>query len=263
MMAVQKALLISLFVFVVTPLVCHALPQEDETEKLSAGQIYKQLTKLYKDKRNLDVETIAALYQIIDESYKDADKSSQGKMAKGVKKVFDINNPDPDASLVKTAIGTLSGMGKNGKDALWWALKHKNLKVKNKKDKAETQRKAAIKAFIIEAIGFNCQKSSLKDLTQLLWNDDTNIIIATCKALSCYSKLPLKERKSIVKELVKVYATINSLSVSNPKRDDYRQRLLQVEVPFNEALRALTLQSLETSVDWEKWYNDNKGKPRW
>jgi len=36
-----------------------------------------------------------------------------------------------------------------------------------------------------------------------------------------------------------------------------------VEVPFNEALRALTLQSLETSVDWEKWYNDNKGKPRW
>jgi len=263
MMARQKALLISLFIFLVAPLVCHAFSQEDEAEALSASEIYKQLTKLYKDKRNLDVETIAALFQIIDESYKDADKSSQGKMAKGVKKVFDISNPEPDQSLMKAAIGTLSGMGKNGKDALWWALKHKNLKVKDKKNEGEVRRKAELKAFIIEAIGFNGQKSSLKDLTQLLWDDDANIIVATCKALACYSKLPLKERKPIVKELVKVYATINSLSVSNPKREDYRQKLLQVEVPFNEALRALTLQSLESSVEWEKWYNNNKSKPKW
>lgn len=262
MMAGQKALLISLFIFV-APLLCHALPQEDEAEKPSADQIYKELTNLYKDKRNLDVETIGALFQIVDETYKDADKAAQGKMAKGVKKVFDISNPDPDLDLLKSAIGTLSGMGKNGKDALWWALKHKNLKVKNKKDETEAQRKAAIKAFIIEGIGFNGDKSSVKDLTQLLWDNDTSVIIATCKALSCYSKIPLKERKPIVKELVKVYVNINSLSVSNPKREDYRQKLLQVEVPFNEALRALTLQSLEDPVEWEKWYNDNKGQARW
>ena len=264
MMAGQKALLIFLFIsvsvlFTLSP--SHALPQEDEAEKPSADDIYKELTKLYKNKRNLDVETIAALFQIIDESYKEADKSSKGKMAKGVKKVFDISNPDPN--LLKTAVGTLVCMGKNGKDALWWALNHKNLKVRNKKDKEEARNKTAIKAFIIEGIGFNGEKSSIKKLTDLLWDDDMNIVVATCKALSQYSKIPLKERKPIVKELVKRYVNINSISVANPKRDDYRQNLLQVEVPFNEALRALTLKSLEDAVAWEKWYNDNKGKPKW
>jgi hypothetical protein len=242
-----------------------ALCQEEEVEadlpKIS--EICKKLTTLYKDKRNLDTDAILACFQELQGRYKDAAKSDQSNMVKTVKKIFDIGPKMPDESLLRAAAGLFAEMDKKGKDALFWALKHKNLKIKSKNEESDWRTKLAIKAFIIEAIGFNNDKSAIKDLCKLLWDDESEIIKATCKALASYSKLPLKERKPIVQELVKVYANINSLSVANPKREDYRQQLMQTEVQFNEALRALTLQSFDNAVDWRKWYNDNKSKPKW
>jgi len=240
------------------------LAQEEETEELpDITEICKKLDKLYKDKRNLDEDSILALYQMLDGRFKKATKSEQKKMAKTVRKVYEFIRPMPTASLYAAAAGLLSGMDKMGRDALFYGLRHKNLKVKNKNDDVELRKKMEIQTFIIEAIGFNKHPSSLKELCKLLWDDSAEIIIATCKALACYKKLPLKERKPIVKELVKVYVNINSLSVANPKRPDYREKLIRVEVPFNETLRALTLQSIESPVEWERWYNNNKNKPRW
>ena len=241
-----------------------AVPQDEEEEAdgPDAGELCKKLDKLYKDKRNLDSDAIMASIQVADEIFKSATSAEQGKLAKTIRKVFDIK-PLPDDAILKTAAGALSGMGKKGKDALFHALKHKNLKPKSKNDEVDYKRKIGLQAFIIEAIGFNKEKSSTKDLMKLLWNDEAAIVVAAAKALSNYSALPLKERKPIVGELVKVYANINSLSLANPKREDYRQKLLQVEVPFNEALRALTLKSFESAEEWQKWYNNNKSKPKW
>ncbi len=260
---------VSGLVFLATALLLPALAapafaqEKKEKPSVDVPKVCKELDKFYKNKRNLDIDGITACIQILDEAYKDADKAGKGKIAKTIKKIFDVGPPLPDASLLKMAAGSLSGMGKDGKAALFYALSCKNLKVKNRRDVHVADRKIAIQAFIIESIGFNKDKSSVKDLCKLLWDKETPLVEATCKALSCYSKLPLKERKSIVKELVKVYVNINSLSVANPKRDDYRQKLLRLEVPFNEALRALTLQSLEDPIAWEKWYNKNKSKNRW
>ena len=237
--------------------------EKEEKPSVDVPEVCKELGKFYKNKRNLDVDGITACIQILDEAYKDADKGGKGKIAKAIRKIFDVGPPLPDESLLKMAAGSLSGMGKDGKTALFYALNCKNLQVKNKRDVRLADRKIGIQAFIIESIGYNKDKSSVKDLCKLLWNKETPIIEAACKALGCYSKLPLKERKPLVKELVKVYANVNSLSVANPKRDDYRQNLLRLEVPFNEALRALTLQSIEDAVAWEKWYNKNKSKKRW
>lgn len=236
--------------------------EEEEAAAPTVAEICKKLDKLYKDKRNLDTDAIMALIQIGDESFKTATSAEQGKLTKTIRKVFDIN-PLPDDAVLKAAAGALSGMGKKGKDALFQALKSKNLKPKSKSDEVEYRHKIELQAFIVEAIGFNKDKSSVKELMKLLWNDATPIVVAAAKALSNYSTLPLKERKPIVQELVKVYANINSLSLANPKREDYRQRLLQVEVPFNEALRALTLKSFESAEEWQKWYNNNKGKSKW
>jgi hypothetical protein len=237
--------------------------EEEQVDQPKIGDICKKLTTYYKDKRNLDSDAILACFQMLQGRYKDASKSDQGNMVKTVKKLFDIGPQMPDESLLRAAVGLFAEMGKKGKDALFWALKHKNLKIKTKNEESDWRKKLAIQCFIVEAIGFNNEKSSIKPLCKLLWEDEALIVKATCKALSQYSKLPLKERKSIVEELVKVYANINSLSVANPKREDYRERLLQTEVSFNEALRALTLKSFENSVDWQKWYNDNKNKPKW
>jgi hypothetical protein len=239
-------------------------PQEEEEPDAAptVAEICKKLDKLYRDKRNLDSDAIMALIQIGDESFKTASSSEQGKLAKTIRKVFDIK-PLPDDAVLKAAAGALSGMGKKGKDALFHALKSKNLKPKSKSDEVDYSHKIGLQAFIVEAIGFNKEQSSVKELSKLLWNDDTPIVIAAAKALSNYSTLELKERKPIVEELVKVYANIDALSLANPKREDYRQRLLQIEVPFNEALRALTLKSFESAEEWQKWYNDNKSKPKW
>ena len=246
------------------------LPQDKEeaAEKHDIGKICKKLGKLYKNKKNFDSDQVLACYQIFDESYKESEPKDQKKIVKAIKQVFDIRPLPKDKSVLIAAAGCLAFMGKGGKDALFYALNHKSLKIKvskgkNERESAEVSAIRTVKVKIIEAIGVNKNKDSVKALCALLWDNDVEIVKAVCKALSYYSEFPLKNRKLITKELVKVYVNIHSLSAANPKRTDYREKLYAVEVPFNEALRAMTLRDFETAPEWEKWYNNNKSKPKW
>lgn len=243
----------------------NALAQDEpEKEKLpDVKKLCSQVEAEYKNKKNRDVDKIVAVYQIFDEIYEKVSASNQKKIAKTVRKAFDIKPPPENKGFLTTGAATLSGMGKTGADALLSALKSKCLKPKDRSNKSEVAACKRLKADIIESIGYTKQKSALKHLFKLLWDDEAEVIKATCKALSCYNELPLKERKPIVEELVKVYAQLNSLALANPKIPQHRDKLIIVEVGFNDALQKLTYKSFESAPEWQKWYNDNKGKKKW
>ena len=106
----------------------------------------------------------------------------------------------------------------------------------------------------------------MKPLYKLLWSEDAQIIKAACSACSRFDGLKQKERKPIVEELVKVYAYLDSqakLAIQDPRKEYLRERLLAVEVQFNESLKKLTPARFESAEDWQRWYNDNKGKSKW
>jgi hypothetical protein len=66
--------------------------------------------------------------------------------------------------------------------------------------------------------------------------------------------------------MVKVYASlyVTAHAQENKNRPEHREKLYAVESAFNEALKKHTLQSkIDKAPDWEKWYNDNKGKKEW
>ncbi len=245
-----------------------ALPQAADDEAVeSVDSLCKQLTSLYKAKKDMDVQRIMNLVRMLHGRYKTAKPAEQKKIVKAIRKAYDIKRLPKDLSFLITASGALADMGKEGKDALLHGLNHKNFKVRPSKEKSkekpiETEIRK-VKVTIVEAIGFTKQVSAIKPLSELLWDDDWEIIRASCKALSCFADSRLKVRKPVVKELVKVFANINALSLANPKRTDYRDKLNQLEVPFSEALRALTPANFDTAEEWEKWYNNNKNKPKW
>lgn len=234
-----------------------------EEELPDLKELVAELNTEYKDKRDRDVERIAAIYSILEENYSKYPDADQKKIVKSIKAGFDIKPPLADRSFQKTGAASLSGMGKEGLKALEYALKSKNLKPKNNDDQREVDECIQVKAFIIEAMGMSKNPDAIKTLTKLLWDDDAETIKASCKALANYNELPLKERKEIVEELVKVYANLNTLALNNPKIPQYKQKLITVEGYFNVALNKLTLQSLESAEEWQKWYNDNKKKKEW
>ena len=116
---------------------------------------------------------------------------------------------------------------------------------------------------VIVAIGRTKDPSALDSLTQLLWDDYPVKINAACTALSHYSSMPLKARKAIVKDIVKVYAGLytkgTAKSISNVEAERYHA----VRGSMNMVLSKLTNQQFGSAPQWQKWFNDNKGKPRW
>jgi len=239
--------------------------QDDPADEVSVPNIIKEVESQYKDKRNRDSDRIIALYGFFDELYPKAKPAEQKKIVKCIRKGFEIKPPPKNKEFMITGAACLSGMGKGGLDALLKAYDSKSLQPKDRKDQANVQMCKKIKATIVEAIGLTKNTKALKQLYKFLWNDDISIINATCKALSNFNELPVKDKKPIVENLVKVYANINAqaIDVANRKKPEYKQKLIATEVHFNDALQKLTFQSFEEASEWQKWYNNNKGKKKW
>ncbi|MBU0754232.1 MAG: hypothetical protein KJ645_03780, partial [Planctomycetes bacterium] len=144
-----------------------------------------------------------------------------------------------------------------------YALKSDAVKPKDRSNEAEVSACLELEAFIIESIGYSKDPSGLKPLFKLLWHDNGEIVRATCNALSRYDTLSVKQKKPIVEEMIKVFTMIDNEVLQNPKRPELREKKIATEGAFVAALQKLTPARLDSSAEWQTWYNKNKGKSDW
>ena len=244
-----------------------AAAQEEEDPKVLKEKL-KEITKAveaqYKDKKERDADVIIDLYGQLEALYPKLAKGEQKSVVKLIRKGFELRRPIKDREFMVTGAACLSGMGKEGLKALFKALDSKSIEPSDEKDQGEVHQCVRVKAYIIEGIGRTKDTSALDKLYKLLWHDDAKVIIAACKACSFYNEEVLKVKKDIVSNLIKVYSTIYTQGTDvDQKKPQYREKLVATEVAFNDALQKLTFQSFETAPEWQKWFNDNKGKKKW
>lgn len=240
--------------------------QDEEPELPDIKALSKELDAEYKNKKNRNAERIVEIYGVYDEVYDKLKSADQKNVIKALRRAWTIKPPPSDKSFLKANAACLTGKGKMGLEVLLYALDHKSLETKDKSNQTEYNSRMEVKTFVIESIGYTKNPKALKPLYKLLWSEDAPIIKAACSACSRFDGLKQKERKPIVEELVKVYAYLDSqakLAIQDPRKEYLRERLLAVEVQFNESLKKLTPARFESAEDWQRWYNDNKGKSKW
>jgi len=206
----------------------------------------------YSRRKKCDDYKVIQVFELFQEIFPHALVTEQRSMAAYIIKAFQAFPVTDQRLSLLIGAESLSRMGKPGLEALKYLLKSEYLEDSEK-----------ILESVIISIGLTKNTSVLNTLCQLLWDDDAVVVSAACKALTYYRDLPLKTRKPIVEEVVKVYAYLHSLAMARRGSPIYSGRLGSVESSMNKVLRALTSQSFNSAPRWQKWYNDNKGKRKW
>lgn len=206
----------------------------------------------YGRKRKASEENLVLIYKIFEASYEcHSPKDQKSITAYIIKGSRDLLLPEYESSLI-VGINALSNMGKFGLDALKYLLKSEKLEGVWK----------AMDAVIV-SMGRTRETRILDMLYKLLWNDYPVIVNASCKALEFYVDQPLKVRKAIVKNIIKVYLNLYTLTTAKKVTNVNANRYHAVSGAMNRALSKLTSQFFNSPPDWERWYNNNKGKAKW
>jgi hypothetical protein len=257
-------LLVVVFLFCLFPSTPAVAGQEEE-KPLTVKEVISGLEAQYKNKKNLDSEKIAEIYTLLGNMYADAAGGDQKKIVKAIRKGFEIKPAPKVKEYMLTGAECLTRMGREGLAALQKAYNSKTLEPRDKDNTTEVEACFAIKLRIIEAMGQTKETGSFKTLFKLLWHTDPKVINASITALSSFSDSSLKDRKNVVDNLVKVFANIytESINVANRNKPEFKERFNATNGNFNETLGKLTPVSLTSAPDWQKWYNDNKGKKKW
>ena len=188
-MRLHKAFLgaITIIALARVPLPVHAddpLPQEKHG--FDVKKLCREAETLYKDKSHRDVARIMEIYQIFCDITPAATDDERKKMARTLKKAFDIKPFPEESGFLSTAAACLSELGKPGMDALLHAVNHKNLKVRISRDRLSNYNRRRVRETVIEALGFNRNPGALKTLYKLLNEKDGGVINSTCRALGCF-----------------------------------------------------------------------------
>ena len=228
----------------------------DEALDLLATSL-KGVNKSDDEVRDESVQNVVATIDVLTGSFADFDDKQKKEVIKGISKVFSTRTHDRggDTSgdkIYMAAAAAFSEMGPDAEKMLKKAMKTKHL-----------EKKIDVQELIIEAIGNHKNEKNIDMFIKLLVDDDAKIVRAAVNALGQYHESDAKVRKKVAEGLVKQYANTHSLDLREKGRNPvWRERLTTIEVPMNEALAKLTLQSFQSAPDWEKWYNDNRSK-RW
>jgi len=179
------------------------------------------------------------------------DEKTQKSVVKEIGKIFKFRAKDGEDSLYIAAAAALSDMKiVESEKALKSAIGVKHI-----------EKRVDVQVMVIESLGKHKNEKNIDMIVKLLKKGEQRISVAATNALSEYRDSKPKVRKEIVGELVKEYANTNGLNVREKgKNPVWRDRLMAIEVPMNEALSTLTLQSFQTAPEWQKWYNNNKSK---
>lgn len=207
------------------------------------------------DKKSEAIELVRSSIDSLLSGYTSYDASQQRKVAEEITGVFSLRlkkgEEDTEGQQVYyAAAAALSEMGEMGEAGLKKAMKVKSI-----------SKMVEVQAMLIEALGKHKNEKNIDMFAKLLVNSEPKLAKAAILSLSEYRDSEAKVRKEITEELVKQYATTHNADLKAKGNDaTSRERLLMLEVPLNEALAMLTLQSFQSAPEWESWYNDNRNK---
>ncbi|MFG0319025.1 MAG: HEAT repeat domain-containing protein [Planctomycetota bacterium JB042] len=231
--------------------------QDNESGADPTEHLKTMTTALKASKTNDDDERLEAQNQVVGAidllllDFPNYGEKDQKKVVKEIGKLFKFRAKDEEDSLYIAAAAALSDMRiPQAESELKSAMKVKSL-----------EKRVDVQVMLIECLAKHRNEKDIDLFVKLLNDGEQRICVAATKALSEYRDSDEKTRKEIVEELVKQYANTNGLNVREKgKNPVWRDRLMAIEVPMNDALAAMTLQSFQTAPEWQKWYNDNKGK---
>ncbi|MBL8767942.1 MAG: hypothetical protein JNL94_11280 [Planctomycetes bacterium] len=201
---------------------------------------------------NADEKAVKAVDQLLMD-YKSFDDAGKKKALGAVADLFSVRTPvDTENRLYGAAAAFCSDVGDEGVAPLEKALKLKHL-----------EKRLDVQEILIQSLAKHKKEKHVDLFLDLLKGDQNRVIVAAVRALGEYRDADGKLRKRIVEGLVKTYANVNALDIREKgKNPVWHERLQEIEVPMNETLGVLTLQSFQSAPEWEKWFNDNRSA-RW
>ena len=225
----------------------------DPTEHLTTLAVGLKERKTNDDDQRHDAETkIVEALDLLLLDYNNYDEKQKKLVIGAISKIFKVRTPENEDRIYIGAAACLSEMGPAAESDLKSAMKIKHL-----------EKRIDVQVMLIEALGKHKNEKNVDFFIKLMRTNENQILVAAIKSLSEYRDSEAKVRKQIAEELVKQYASANSLNTKEKgKNPVFKDRFYAIEVPMNEALAALTLQSFQSSPEWEKWFNDNRNK-RW
>ena len=91
---------------------------------------------------------------------------------------------------------------------------------------------------------------------------DAVIAAKAADSLGQFRAASVVVRKECVKKLVKFLESYRSAGVKDSSNPIDQINYRTIRGPFIRALKELTGQSIGTSLDWTKWWNNNKSNPK-
>jgi len=252
----------------------------DPTEHLESLTAGLKARKTNDDDLRHDADTkIVEALDLLLLDFRRYDEKQQKEVIKAISKIFKIRTqenedriyiaaaaclsdirPEPDQEsqdqeLPEEESETAARMSEMGSQAA--------KEIKSAMNVKHLEKRGDVQVVLIEALGKHRNEKDIEFFVKLMRSNEDKIVVAAINSLSQFRDSKPDVRKEIAEELVKQYANTNNLNNKEKgKNPVFKDRFYAIEVPMNEALAAITLQSFQSPEEWEKWYNDNRNK-RW
>lgn len=218
------------------------------------AQIEERLKDCRSQKEDVQAAGEAKVIEAVDQltlNFKSYDEAQQKAIVNALAKIYAVRTDDGKDRIYNAASAALSEMGPTAEPILIKAMGIKHL-----------EKRLEVQAFLVEALGKHKDEKQIDFFVKLLVNDEPKLVVAAIKSLSEFRDSDAKVRKRIAEQLVRSYATTHNMDNKAKGKDEvWHQRLLAIEVPMNDTLSMLTLQTnITTAPEWEKWFNDNRNK---
>jgi HEAT repeat protein len=240
------------------PLLLESQPfvQEDEAleDKRESVKALLESLKGYIEKRGAeDTEAVGVLDQLVQEFSKSGPKD-QASILKGLGKCFDVKRRELEDGLPdnKLFVATAICLGEMGEGAAPVLLKY----VGNKKHR----KNLTLQRQLILSVGKAKNLKVVKDVVDLLKDKDDVVIASAAEALKNYGDAPLKTRKMIFNELLKILVTTEALKNQDVNDIVSRDRYDTIASPIMASLKELSGHEERKGEDWQRWWNKNKKK---
>ena len=214
-------------------------------------EAFKQHTKKRGEE---DPEAIGVIDQLVQE-YPSCGPKDRKAIVKELEKAFKLKrNKDlepgvPDERLYMAAAVALGRMGPESVKPL-----SKLLGAKNLKKKIRLQRTIAI------ALGTTRDLGAKDPLLGLLKHHDPVLVAAGAEALSFFADAPLKDRKEMFNEQLKILMGQLTEKDTDPTNPIALERWNTISGPIVNSLQKLSGHDERDPATWQTWWNKNKKK---
>jgi hypothetical protein len=230
--------------FAVTVCLPVASAQDDAVAEAISGLKEAQKQKIPGDQKHFIAKTV--------EKWEDADDKQKKEILDLAKKNLRTKEADVKLETVR-ALALMKGG-----DRERWSDTASKILIDEQKQKS-TEDDLTYHMEVVKALGQIAHKRGIPVLTKLLRYKDYDVVGASAAALGYYKAEDTAAKKDIVKEILKLYSTME-VQAQDVRDPIARERLAKVAPRAEEALRALTGKAdISGAENWQSWWN-NEGK---